>query len=308
MKKLLSLILVIMMLLTIPVVSYAEEKSNVISISTPDMIILGRDGITPYYSQIYEFDVNVYDWMQYSKVEIIVQYNSSVIFPIYRQFPPTENYKNPVAHEIFNDDGTRIFCVSAAESPEYHNEKDVSFEILLVSERTGLHNIRFDVEAYDLDGNKVDVDLQIDNEIYPEVITAEEAGVYVLDALEIKGSRVYENCGTIVRDIEKKLNSDNFRIRNKNGKILTSDDVIVNGDIIEVLYEDMVAYSTSICISYDVDCDGKVTASDARLALRYSAQLINLADIAYHSADVDGKAGVNAADARLILRKAAQLD
>ena len=308
MKKLLSLILVIMMLLTIPVFSYAEENSNVISVSTPEMIILGRSGTSPHYSKVYEFNVAVYDWMQYSKVEVTMEYNSSVMFPTHRIVPLTENYKNSVAHEVSSDDGKRIFIILPAESPEYHNEKDVSFEILMTSERTGLHNITFNVEAYDLDGNKVDVDLQIDNEIYPEVITAEAAGVYVLDALEIKSGRVYENCGTIVRDIKNKLNSDNFRIRDKNGNILTSDDIISNGDKIEILYEDMVAYSTSICISYDVDCDGKITAADARLALRYSAQLEPFSENLYLAADVDGKSGVNAADARLILRKAAQLD
>lgn len=59
--------------------------------------------------------------------------------------------------------------------------------------------------------------------------------------------------------------------------------------------------------SGDVNCDGKLTAADARLALRYSAKLEKLSEIQIAAADVDGKKGVTAADARMILRAAAGL-
>lgn len=58
----------------------------------------------------------------------------------------------------------------------------------------------------------------------------------------------------------------------------------------------------------DVDGNGKIDASDARLALRYSAQLEVLTDEQIAAADVDGSGKVTASDARKILRVAANLD
>ena len=58
----------------------------------------------------------------------------------------------------------------------------------------------------------------------------------------------------------------------------------------------------------DVNGDGKINASDARLALRISAQIdIPTAD-QFTAADTDGNGKITASDARKILRVAAQLD
>lgn len=58
----------------------------------------------------------------------------------------------------------------------------------------------------------------------------------------------------------------------------------------------------------DVNFDGKITAADARLALRMSAKLETPTDVEFIVADVivDGK--IEAADARLILRVSARVD
>ena len=57
-----------------------------------------------------------------------------------------------------------------------------------------------------------------------------------------------------------------------------------------------------------VNFDGKITASDARLLLRYTAKLENLNSetLKYSDANRDGK--ITASDARLILRVSAKLD
>ena len=57
----------------------------------------------------------------------------------------------------------------------------------------------------------------------------------------------------------------------------------------------------------DVDCNGKVTASDARMILRHSAKLENLSDSVIPVADADGNGKVSATDARLVLRFASKL-
>ena len=55
----------------------------------------------------------------------------------------------------------------------------------------------------------------------------------------------------------------------------------------------------------DVDGDGKVTAADARKALRASAKLEELTEEERAVADINGDGKVTAADAREILKESA---
>lgn len=61
-------------------------------------------------------------------------------------------------------------------------------------------------------------------------------------------------------------------------------------------------------VMYDVNGDFTVTASDARLALRASAELETLEGDRFAAADVDKNGEITASDARTILRKSAGLD
>ena len=58
----------------------------------------------------------------------------------------------------------------------------------------------------------------------------------------------------------------------------------------------------------DIDCDGSVTAADARLALRIAVRLDDADDLVKAAADVDGDGSVTSADARFILRMAVGLE
>jgi hypothetical protein len=58
----------------------------------------------------------------------------------------------------------------------------------------------------------------------------------------------------------------------------------------------------------DIDGDRKVSAADARMALRDSVELEKLTERQKRSADMDGDGKVTAADAREILRKSVGLD
>jgi hypothetical protein len=57
----------------------------------------------------------------------------------------------------------------------------------------------------------------------------------------------------------------------------------------------------------DVDLNGKINASDARLCLRKSAKLVNLTDRQFYAADVNKDGLVTSRDARKILRYSAKL-
>lgn len=57
----------------------------------------------------------------------------------------------------------------------------------------------------------------------------------------------------------------------------------------------------------DMNGDGKVTASDARIILRHAARLENIEDALLPAADADGDGRISASDARTVLRYAAKL-
>lgn len=66
------------------------------------------------------------------------------------------------------------------------------------------------------------------------------------------------------------------------------------------------AYDTDY-IPGDVNGDGEITASDARLALRAGAQLASLGEKEFLAADVNGDKRITAKDARSILRYSAKI-
>lgn len=61
-------------------------------------------------------------------------------------------------------------------------------------------------------------------------------------------------------------------------------------------------------IKGDVNLNGKVTAADARLALRKSAKLESLSEEQFSNADINGDKLVTSTDARMILRYAAGIE
>ena len=74
----------------------------------------------------------------------------------------------------------------------------------------------------------------------------------------------------------------------------------------EATTEDVSA--TSTYLMGDTNLDGKITAADARLALRFSAGLDIPTDVQAILADVNNSMVIHADDARAILRVSAKLD
>lgn len=101
---------------------------------------------------------------------------------------------------------------------------------------------------------------------------------------------------------------DNKFVEDKDGKALSDGDAVSTGSKICLKYDGYTYDYRTFILKGDVNCDGRITASDARLALRFSAKLEKtLSYEAQTAANYDDKQGVTAADARLILRKAAEL-
>ena len=58
----------------------------------------------------------------------------------------------------------------------------------------------------------------------------------------------------------------------------------------------------------DVDCNGKISANDARMTLRASVDLENLSTEQYLAADIDNDSLITASDARTLLRVSVGLE
>ena len=75
--------------------------------------------------------------------------------------------------------------------------------------------------------------------------------------------------------------------------------------IVSAVSADIVVFDS---VMGDVDNDGKITAADARIVLRFSARIGELGEQEQAAADVNNDGKVTATDARYILRCSAHLE
>ncbi len=114
---------------------------------------------------------------------------------------------------------------------------------------------------------------------------------------------IAKNPGTVAQVKQAMLNSG-WVITDADGKTLADDKALTTGCLIKSADGKQVyAYA----MLGDVNMDGKLSAADARLALRISAKLDTGTPVMLLAADCDGKEKVTASDARVILRVSAKL-
>lgn len=171
----------------------------------------------------------------------------------------------------------------------------------------GIPDFKVRVQAKDVSGKTVELNVKFDAPYNRIVNKSELEFIELGDALNQAYGTVYCDHGTTVGELLENVSPESAVIKNKNGEILADSDSVPNSARIVTLFNGYDADSVSVCVPYDVDSNGKITASDARLALRYSAYLESYSVLSYNAADVDGRSGVTASDARQILRKAAGL-
>lgn len=90
-------------------------------------------------------------------------------------------------------------------------------------------------------------------------------------------------------------------------KPLSEDALLSTGCIIQLSDGETALDTVFVAVTGDADGNGKVTAADARLALRHSARLTELGAVPKIACDVDFDGRTTASDARKILRAAAGL-
>lgn len=128
-------------------------------------------------------------------------------------------------------------------------------------------------------------------------------GSYAGDELNFSKLQVY----AVYNSGEKKL-TDDYELRHDiDVSVLGKHPVKVVCGKFSAEFEYTIMKRNEIRIG-DVNFDGKVTAADARLALRAAAKLETLTSDAFFAADANLDKKITAADARKILRVAAKLD
>lgn len=110
-------------------------------------------------------------------------------------------------------------------------------------------------------------------------------------------------------DFKQAVNNSKYVLADDHGKELAANAVVGTGCIVKIYNSDsIITDMKQLVVKYDVNGDGYITADDARLALRASAQLENVSGVYAIAANVNGDNQITAEDARLILRRSAGLE
>lgn len=148
-------------------------------------------------------------------------------------------------------------------------------------------------------------------------IVLQIVGMMNQETLEEMGKEQFEN---MVQTLIEELGWQLSAITGNKDLIITYDPLKVAGNLFDFDEEQLTQkddeeddeesdHPDELVIGMgDVDGDGRVTASDARLILRAAAQLVTLTMEQEALADVDNDGEVTALDARIVLRVAAELE
>ena len=121
----------------------------------------------------------------------------------------------------------------------------------------------------------------------------------------LKGENVFAVAGISVADCFSQING-NAKVLKENGEIAKANDLMVTGMLL--ILPDLS--QKTIVVYGDVDKDGKISASDARLTLRGSVNLerYDTDSAQFLAANVNRENALSASDARLILRASVKLE
>lgn len=181
--------------------------------------------------------------------------------------------------------------------------------VTVVFDITGVGDLNFDVTAtgYYPDGTQKQLNIDL-KKPYDKVVDISEVEFLGEEKYEYVNQYVLADYGTTASELVSASGAKTAVVINADGEILENDAAVPNGAYLATMYEGFVVDKVQFCVMEDVNCDGKVTAADARLTLRCAAKLENLQGVVKIAADMNLDNKITAADARIIIRKAAKLD
>ncbi len=152
---------------------------------------------------------------------------------------------------------------------------------------------------------------------YPSSYVYEKSeipGIVLSDRLELylKGDTLYFPFTVTEKYFDGEISSTTGRygadLAYRFASAYYTDRPVVTGETINANAGGTISDSIKICVIGDINCNGYVTAADARLALRHAAKIETVEGIKADAADADRNGVINAADARMILRVGSKLD
>lgn len=300
MRKIFAIILVFLTLISSGIVAFSQENEY-------DCIIYPRAEVfyfNPEEGQrIFGININTLELKGYEYVQYNILFNNEIV-----------KYDNIVftALGVYSRDCTETdtgvtYKVSIPKESSHGTPDGDS--VTLQCQIKGTGDINFSVTAFAVlpDGSRKELNIYT-APFCDKIVDVSEIEFINKENLNMYNTITMVSNGISVKEFTDLSKNKTAVIKTKDNVLLDDSAVIPNGAYIATIYEHFVVDRVDICVMNDVNCDGEVTAADARLALRHSAKLEYLQSLAYSAADVDGKSGITAADARLILRKAAQID
>lgn len=303
MKKTSLLLIVILLVCSFVIPVSAEEHKYTAVFSAMGVFTYEEDT-----ENIIVSSVTLTDAEDFARGEIIFRYNPAVLkgLPERISVPAVEREERFTKKYETGDEYTKIYF----EKNEKATALIGSFGIILPLQSLGVgeHELSVEVVAYNEKEERTEYDVVFALDLYEKVVAHSVTPTIDKSKVELRNNLLYLEYRTKPSVITEKFGESQITVVVPGKGTLDADNNIPNGAYVATLYEGFVADRIQICVMEDVNCDSKITAADARLALRHSARLESLNVIQRYAADMNNDGSVTAADARLILRKAAGLD
>lgn len=312
-----------------------KNVTDVIDLTKNAQCILKSDGTVwknayDYYKNPHEFKEGHYEQID-QDVKALIDLDDSVINPMHNDFSYFALYAN--SFYIKNDNTTWVYRQDHAEKMAGFNITDIAIgeygNLFVVDETGAVWRIAQDdpSDCTKVGENFCDWSYNYRNNFYPMLrgFRAQDGRCYDINGDEIEdnlhpdGSQWYNYSFfpiepfQLLSSVENYLGCPGMELRLLPSFIMTRSDGSIWGyrfneasmDYPVMIKEPIGAESYTLG---DVNLDGKVNTTDARLALRGAAKLEALTPQQILAADVNKNGKADTSDARKILRGAAKLD
>ena len=304
MKKIFSIILIIFVLISSCIIPVsAEEEKYTAVFNAPGVFICKENK-----ENLIRTSITLSDAEDFVRGEIIFRYDPLVFCGApenMKVVPSGKPERFNIKYEKYSDYVKLIF--EKNDAAEVVSDK-LSINFLFKTLSVGEHDFSIEVTAYNEQKEKTEYDVVYAFDLYEKTVLESEIPVIDKSIFELRKDYIYIDHKTTPDSLIEKIEGTEVAVYVPVSGKLDDKENIPNGAYLVTFYKGYVAKKYSICVSEDVNCDAKVTAADARLALRYSAKLEELTVISFYAADVNADDKVTAADARLILRFASGLE
>lgn len=302
-KKFTAIVLSLISLFMLACPAFAADSEDYdVIVTVPEVIAFDENANE--YDNVFQISVSVPDLNRYEKVSIYVDYNTDIIInPIATAMPIGITSESSIPTKTGMSFNVRWTSDNPADRPDGYG---YSVSCICTVAAPGDADFSAKATAVNKSGKEEQLNVKFDKGCNKIVNKSELTYIELEENVDYWHDVMFCDIGTTVKALRDKIKTKNIIVADEKGNILDYDAAVATGTIVYTDYKGYKADKYTVSVHLDVDCDGKVTASDARLALRYAAKLEEPATPQQlYAANYYGK--VTAADARAILRAAAHL-